>query len=221
MRRVVYALLIAVCCLGVADVHAGRRPEMTRVYVFGFAASFTDSVACQTSIQQVDSAWLDEHQFLVDRSLYSLQLQYHMESAENCKNSICTVFFDKSEKKLERTWRRVHRRYEKADGLSFRTLPSDRFHFLAEEYRPIVEEEVPDTTPALTKEEKQQLRKMRRRQRLGEAVVGIGEAVVQGVGEAVEGAIDNALSGSSSKSKKKSKGSDSQKTSRRGGRSTR
>ena len=107
--------------------------------MFGFAASFKDSVACQTSIQQVDDAWIEpSHQFLVDRSLYSLQLQNHMATVQNCENAISTVFFSTKLSKLQRTWRKVHKRYERAEGLRFSVIPQEDFAFTAEEYREIV-----------------------------------------------------------------------------------
>jgi hypothetical protein len=121
---------------------------MRRIYIFGFGASFTDSIACQTDIQVLDSAWIDpSHKFLIDRSLYSIQLQNHMENVEHCKNAICTVFFDQNQRRLQRTWNKLKKRYSKADELLFSIVPENRFHFKAEEYRPIVMEE---TTSAPT-----------------------------------------------------------------------
>lgn len=117
-----------------------KTPVMKRVYMFGFAASFTDSVACQTAVQQVDSAWLDQHHFLVDRALYSLQLQFHMEHEENVNNPICTIFFDRNPKRLQRVWKKMSRRYQKAEGLRFRTIPAERFRFMAEEWKEIITE---------------------------------------------------------------------------------
>lgn len=148
MRRVLSLLFLA-CALGcLFEVHAKKKPEMRRIYIFGFGASFTDSVACQTDIQMLDSAWIEpSHKFLVDRSLYSLQLQNHMESVQQCKNAVCTVFFDQNRRRLQRTWNKLKKRYAKADGLLFSVVPEDRFHFKAEEYRPIVVEE---TSPAPT-----------------------------------------------------------------------
>jgi hypothetical protein len=152
MRRLSTFLLIAFLCSSLAHVAAASKPEMRRVYMFGFAASFKDSTACQTTIQMVDSAWIDpQHKFLMDRSLYSLQLQYHMESVEKCKNSICSVFFSTNPRKLKRTWRRIQKRYEKNPSLQYVVLTDDRFRFQAEEYRQIlVGDEAGEAVPAPT-----------------------------------------------------------------------
>ena len=129
---------------------AAKEPKMQPVYIFGFAASFTDSVACQTTVQRVDSAWLDNHGFLVDRTLYSLQLQMYMEQNEHMANAICSVFFSRSERKMRRLWEKMQRTYEASQAVIFHVTPEEKFHFRAEEYRPVVEVDayVQETTQA-------------------------------------------------------------------------
>ncbi len=155
-------LLIALLCI-VLSASAAKKPEMTRIYMFGFAASFVDSVAYQTDIQQIDSAWIEPvHKFLVDRSLYSLQLQYYLESAEGRKNTICTVFFDKNPRKLQKRWSKVNRRYNKVDDIRLMSLPAERFKFKAEEWKQITIEETPATsssTAAPAKDTKEKKKK--------------------------------------------------------------
>ena len=127
-----------------------NEPKMQRIYMFGFAASFTDSVAYQTDIQQIDSAWLDKHKMLVDRSLYSLQLQWFLESAKHKKNTTCTVFFATKPNKLERRWKKVQKRFQNIEGLHLHKLERDEFAFKAEEYRPIIMEEDTATTAPIS-----------------------------------------------------------------------
>lgn len=122
-------------------VKVTEEPKMQRVYMLGFAISFKDSVACVTEIQPIDSAYLDAaHHFLLDRSLYSLQLQIHMERA-GYKNAICNVFFDKKPMKLQRVLRKIHKRYERDASFHLKDLPVGEFRFKAEEYRPVLTEE--------------------------------------------------------------------------------
>lgn len=112
---------------------------MKRVYMFGFSASLTDSTAFQTTVQTIDSAWLEpKHKLLVDRALYSLQLQYHVESVEHRKNTVCTVFFGTSLRKVQRRWEKVRKRYENDPVVRLQILPEERFRFMAEEYRPVI-----------------------------------------------------------------------------------
>jgi len=147
-------VLVAMLCF-VLTASAAKKPEMTRVYIFGFAASFVDSVAYQTDVQQLDSAWIEPaHKFLVDRSLYSLQLQYYLERDEGKKNTVCTVFFDTNPRKLQKRWNKVKNRYEKAEGLRLTPLTADRFRFKAEEWKEIIQEEPAQAAPTDKKEAK-------------------------------------------------------------------
>lgn len=136
--------LIPLLLLAPIAVSAAKLPHIQKVYMFGFAASFTDSIAYQTAVQPIDSAWVEgKSDFLVDRSLYSLQLQYYVEGQLRNTNSICTVFYHKNPRKLQKLWTKVKKRYEKAEGLTLKQLSAQDFAFKAEEYKPIINEEVP------------------------------------------------------------------------------
>ena len=50
--------LIALVC-GVGCLTASAKVERTKVYMFGFSASFTDSLVYMTAIQELDSAWIN------------------------------------------------------------------------------------------------------------------------------------------------------------------
>lgn len=118
-----------------------EEPVMKPVSMFGVGISFTDSVVYMTELQRVDSAWITpSKKFLMDRSLYSLQLQYYMEH-QGVKNSICSVFFSKSAGKVKRQWTKIRKRHEQSPTQRFKIVPLSDFRFQAEEYRPIIIEE--------------------------------------------------------------------------------
>lgn len=71
---------------------------------------------------------------LMDRALYSLQLQYHVESTYGVNNNTCAVFFAKSQRKAERLWNKLRRRYSKDQNVKFRELSATDFRFKAENY---------------------------------------------------------------------------------------
>lgn len=124
-------------------VMAVTKPHVQRVYMFGFAASFTDSIAYQTDVQVIDSAWVEgKHGFLLDRALYGLQLQYYVEGQLKNSNVITSIFYHKNPRKLQKLWNKVQKRYTKAEGLELRRLSKDQFFFSSEEYKPIINEEV-------------------------------------------------------------------------------
>ena len=118
-----------------------KEPVMKPVSMFGVGVSFTDSVVYQTEVQRVDSAWITTSPtLLMDRALYSLQLQYYMEH-QGVKNSVCAVFFSKSAGKMQRLWKKIRKRHEQAPTQRFKIVPLSDFRFQAEEYRPIITEE--------------------------------------------------------------------------------
>ena len=118
-----------------------QEPVMKPVSIFGLGISFTDSVVYLTEVQRLDSAWITPSKhFLMDRALYSLQLQYYMEH-QGVKNSICSVIFNKGASKTKRQWAKIRKRHEQSPDQRFKIVPLSDFRFQAEEYRPIMMEE--------------------------------------------------------------------------------
>ena len=154
MTRKTRLLLIALCSMLPLIASAATKEKKTkvveeavmqRVGILGFAVSFKDSVVCLTEVQVLDSAYIEPaHGFLQDRSLYSLQLQMHLERA-GYKNAICTVFFDKKPHKLQRTLRKIRKKYSRDASFHLIELPLKEFRFKAEEYRPVMIEETTET----------------------------------------------------------------------------
>ena len=68
--------------------------KCTKLYMYGFAASFNDSTVYFTDIQEMDSVWTNTKTgFLYSRDNYSYQLRDHLKKAvEAAKNGQATVF---------------------------------------------------------------------------------------------------------------------------------
>ena len=79
-----------------------KKDKEKPVYVFGVAASFTDTLVYYTDIQLLDSVHLNEHGFLPQRDLYSYQLKNHLEYNMNKLNYTCVIYFSDNKKKLEK-----------------------------------------------------------------------------------------------------------------------
>jgi len=81
--RTRFFTLLAVCftlaVLGIASTASAKKVAVPKMYMFGFAASFTDSIVHFTDIQEVDSAWIDtKSKFLLSREEYSYQLRDYL-----------------------------------------------------------------------------------------------------------------------------------------------
>ena len=139
------AVAFAFLCMSVSLC---AKVERTTVYMFGFSASFTDSVAYITDVQRVDSAYIDtKTDFLLDRVVYSDQLQVFMESLNVMKDCTCAVLFSTKKSKLEEEYKRLRKRYQEDGGIVLKDLAAGQFKFQAPSYIPAgAEEGAPEET---------------------------------------------------------------------------
>ena len=92
MRRSVFYVLFFFACLLCQNAEA--KVKQKPIYIFGFAASFTDSIGYVTDVQYLDSAYVDtKNKFLIGRNMYSVQLQQYLQENMDCKNPITSIFF--------------------------------------------------------------------------------------------------------------------------------
>ena len=95
-------LFVAVCAFFVCTTaFAGN----SKVYLYGFAASFNDSTVYFTDIQEVDSAVIDRSGFLYGRDSYSYQLKDYLASI-GFEHATCVTLWaatrDAVEKKFQK-----------------------------------------------------------------------------------------------------------------------
>lgn len=121
--------------LGVFNSYA-RSKSTTKtppVYMFGFAASFNDSIVYMTDIQAVDSAIIGhKSNFLVNRAAYANQLQFFLMDNQKKSNATCVVFFDRKADKLQKKYQKIMKRYQSNKETLLQVLPKDQFHFVPE-----------------------------------------------------------------------------------------
>lgn len=120
------------------------KVEPTAVYIFGFSASFTDSVAYITDIQRLDSAYIEtKGGFLMDRVVYSDQLQTYLEAIKDMKNSTCVVFYHTKKKSLQAEYDKIRKRYGKDENVILKTMDGEPFRFQSPAYQPVVKKVAP------------------------------------------------------------------------------
>ena len=84
-------LFVATFLLTLATT-ASAKLVQTKVYLFGMAASFNDSTAYMTDVQEID-AWInDKGKFLYSRENYSYQLRDFLQS-QGFANATCITCF--------------------------------------------------------------------------------------------------------------------------------
>ena len=133
LRKLSY-IFLAFSLLGVSLVMNAKVKKST-VYMFGFSASFTDSLVYITDIQRLDSAYIDtKTDFLMDRPVYSDQLQTFLEATTGMPDCTCVVFFDTKKSKLSEEYAKIKKRYDQDSTLVVKTLPLGEFYFQSPRY---------------------------------------------------------------------------------------
>ncbi len=110
IKYIVTVLLALLMAVG-AEAKGSNR-EKSKVYIFGMAAAFTDTIVHFTSIQEMDSAYLNKKRnFLLGRDLYSGQLREYLNGQLLMPHRTCIVLYDKKRKKLEKKYAKMMRLY--------------------------------------------------------------------------------------------------------------
>ena len=103
--------------------------KLTPVYMFGFAASFNDSIVYLTEIQRIDSAWIDSKtKFLYGRNNFSHQLYNHLSDAGN-NHPTCMVMFADERKKIEKKYLKFRKRYTSKGAYIVKYVDANTFNF--------------------------------------------------------------------------------------------
>lgn len=110
-----------------------RTPKM---YMFGFAASFSDSIVHFTDIHEIDSVWIDsKSKFLIGRDDYSYQLRDYL-TRQSLPHRTCIILYNANKAKLEKQYQKMRKLYGPAkDGKLYYEIrnlkPTDfRFHVI-------------------------------------------------------------------------------------------
>lgn len=140
LKILLLALTLGTCLT--LSLQAEKKPVIQKaVYVFGFSASFTDSVAFLTDVMRVDGAKLSSSGFLIDRPLYSLQLEDYVLSSCHVQNSTNAVFFSTSKSVLDKKYEKVNRMYQRSETLMLVYVGEDEFRFTPGKYDGTSEDE--------------------------------------------------------------------------------
>ena len=132
-RSILRYAFLAVVML-VASTATAKKVVVPQMYMFGFAASFNDTIVHFTNIQKVDSVWVDaKTKFLADREVYSSQLQQYLTNQEMPYRT-CVVVYAETREKAEKKYLKLRRLYispKKDHGQRYevRYIEDDKFRF--------------------------------------------------------------------------------------------
>ena len=114
---------------------SAKHVQVPKMYIFGFAASFNDTIVHFTNVQEIDSAWIEKkNNFLQTRELYSYQLRDFLANQKQMPRRTCVVYANKNRKKVEKQFLKFKKLYTQQSKnqhqqYDLRYLEDQEFHF--------------------------------------------------------------------------------------------
>jgi len=133
MRKTTLLMILSALFMICSNISAAKQP-VPKIYMFGVAAAFTDTIVHFTDIQEVDSAWINtKNKFLLERQAYSYQLRDYLDQVLQMPHRTCIVFYSLKKEKLEKKYQKMKTLYTKSkDGkmhFDLRQLGQEQFRF--------------------------------------------------------------------------------------------
>lgn len=145
MKKITSAAVLLLLSLIFATTTEAKIKVAPKLYIFGFSASFKNSIVYLTNIQELDSAWVDsKSKFLCGRDQYSAQMKDYLASTINDPHRTCVVMFSTKKSDAEKKYMKLKRTYtDKAkakDGYEVNYIDTRDFQFNAVDMTPYLEE---------------------------------------------------------------------------------
>ena len=124
-------ITLIILLLTVCQTISAQNIQAPKAYMFGFAASFSDSTVYFTNIQEVDSVWVTKKkQLLAGHSNYSYQLRDFFTRERQLPNRTCVVVSSLKRKDVEKKYAKMKQMYvvKGKDKYDVRFVPESEFH---------------------------------------------------------------------------------------------
>lgn len=131
-----YAKLLRTACLAAAlvcgaAVGNAKNGVVPKMYMFGFAASFSDSIVHFTDVQELKDVWIDtKTNFLLGRDSYSYQLRDYL-AEHGMKDATCITSFALKQKDAEKKYLKLRKKYLRGNKFDIKMLAETDFKFEA------------------------------------------------------------------------------------------
>lgn len=130
--RIIAAALLMATALSVTNLTA-KTVTVPKMYMFGFAASFNDSIVHLTEIVEVEKAYIEsKNNFLLERHNYSAQLRNYLANQQDMPGRTCVVVSDTKRSKLEKKYMKLKRLYtdkRNSKPIDLRVISAADFRF--------------------------------------------------------------------------------------------
>lgn len=128
LNKTFFAVILLLTICNIATLSAKNKSE-SKIYAFGFAASFNDSTLHFTEIQELDSVSINhKNKFLVERENYSYQLRNYLES-QGLPHRTCIISFAFTQKDAQKKYNKMRNKYVKRGQVEIKYIPKEEFKF--------------------------------------------------------------------------------------------
>ena len=132
--------LFLICLFGILQLSAFAAPkekkakkenieEPKRVYMYGVAINFNDSIVHLTDVQHLDSIVINLDGALQNYASYSQQLKVFLEGNLGKSYQTCAVIYSDKKKKLEKRFIKTQKKYQSDKDKSLYRIGTDTFSF--------------------------------------------------------------------------------------------
>ena len=147
----VLSLALALCSL---PAYGDTEMKTKKMYFFGIARNYTDSIACLTDINAIDSVALDNHTHgVANIEIYTDQYIAFLKQ-QGKEGYICATFYSDKYKDIEKIFLKQRKRLERSKGLKIDTTTSTGFKYNYVDPKQIYRNYVEPETPEEGSEEK-------------------------------------------------------------------
>lgn len=130
MKKYISALILTIVAL-CSSLSSWSANRPSKVYLFGFAASFNDSTVYFTELQRLDSAYIDtKTKFLYSRENYSYQLQDYLDQ-KGWKHAVCITSYGLTKKEAEKKFLILRKKYVDKGKFDIKYLKLSDFAYQA------------------------------------------------------------------------------------------
>lgn len=130
MKKFAYlCICVAATCL-FASFTGKPKEKGETVYLFGFSASFSDSLVYFTDVQMIEGLQVEKKtKFLTNESGYTQQLKEYLEGTVGAKNRTCVTFHSTSKEKLQKKYLKLRKKYSDMNMLTVKDLNEQEFKY--------------------------------------------------------------------------------------------
>jgi len=131
--KIIKYILLSLLLSAVMPADLQAKAVKTKMYMFGFSASFQDSIIYMTDVQEIDGVWYEtKSKTLMERHQYSTQLKDFLTDNKEMPNRVCVVMFALTRKEAEKLFIKIRKEYTvKAKGkydVRYLTMTEFLFH---------------------------------------------------------------------------------------------